>query len=124
VLAKDYLDAQRLRRLIADEVGAALQKFDALVFPTQPIVAPLLDAYTVDGCDGDDVLDVEIGHTGLANLTGHPAVTVPCGFTQDGLPVGLQITGRMFGEATTLRLAAAYEAATEWHTRHPELTSE
>jgi aspartyl-tRNA(Asn)/glutamyl-tRNA(Gln) amidotransferase subunit A len=122
VLAKDYLDAQRLRRIMAEEVSAALQSFDALIFPTQPIVAPPVNAYTVDGGqtdDSDDVLDVEIGHTGLANLTGHPAVSVPCGFTAEGLPVGLQVTGQMFGEATVLQIAAAYEAATEWHSLHP-----
>jgi aspartyl-tRNA(Asn)/glutamyl-tRNA(Gln) amidotransferase subunit A len=123
VLAKDYLDAQRARRLMQDEVNAALTCVDALVFPTQPIVAPLLDAYAVGDGVEEDVLDVEIGHTGLANLTGHPALSIPCGFTAAGLPVGLQLTGRWFDEATLLRLAQAYEAATGWRTRRPTAVS-
>jgi aspartyl-tRNA(Asn)/glutamyl-tRNA(Gln) amidotransferase subunit A len=123
VLAKDYLDAQRARRVMQDEVNAALTRVDALVFPTQPIVAPLLDAYTVGEGVEDDVLDVEIGHTGLANLTGHPALSVSCGFIAAGLPVGLQLTGNWFDEATVLRLAHAYEAATSWHARRPTVES-
>ena len=55
------------------------------------------------------------------NLTGMPAVSVPCGFTSEGLPVGLQITGRLFDDATVLKVAHAYEQATEWHKMHPSL---
>jgi Asp-tRNA(Asn)/Glu-tRNA(Gln) amidotransferase A subunit family amidase len=56
------------------------------------------------------------------NLTGHPAATVPCGFTKDGLPIGLQIVGRRLGDATVLRAAAAYEAAAPWADRRPPLS--
>ncbi len=111
VLAKDYLDAQRLRRVITDEVAAALAGVDALVFPTQPIVAPLVGVYDVAEEGEEDVLDVEIGHTGLANLTGHPAISLPCGLAASGLPVALQLTGRAFDEATLLRIAHRAEAA-------------
>ena len=52
-------------------------------------------------------------------MTGLPAISVPCGFTPDGLPVGLQIVGRPFEEATVLHLAYAYEQSTAWHERHP-----
>jgi aspartyl-tRNA(Asn)/glutamyl-tRNA(Gln) amidotransferase subunit A len=121
VLAKDYLDAQRVRRLITEEVTAALTRFDALVFPTQPIVAPPLDAYQVAGAADADVLDVEIGHTGLANLTGHPAISVPCGKTSAGLPVGIQFTGRPFDEATILRLAHGWEQLSGLGQQHPSL---
>jgi aspartyl-tRNA(Asn)/glutamyl-tRNA(Gln) amidotransferase subunit A len=121
VLAKDYLAAQRVRRRIADEVNEVLQSVDALVFPTQPIVAPLLETYTILETATDDVLQSEIGHTGLANITGHPAISVPSGFTDAGLPVGLQFTGRAFGEETICQIAAAYEATTPWHTTHPSL---
>jgi len=113
VLAKDYLDAQRLRALMAAEVDAALREVDVLVFPTQPIVAPLLGVYEVASSPEDDVLDVEIGYTGPANLTGHPAISVPCGLTAAGLPVGLQFTGRVFDEATLLRVAAAFESVAD-----------
>lgn len=57
--------------------------------------------------------------TGPYNLTGLPAVSVPCGFTADGLPVGLQIAGRPFDESTVLRAAYAYEQASRWFERHP-----
>jgi aspartyl-tRNA(Asn)/glutamyl-tRNA(Gln) amidotransferase subunit A len=119
VLAKDYIQAQRLRRQMQVEIDAALRTVDALIFPTQPIVAPVLDTYRVTEPDEADVLEGEIGHTGLANLTGHPAVSIPCGFTPDGLPVALQITGRVFDEATVLALAHAYQLASDWHRRRP-----
>jgi aspartyl-tRNA(Asn)/glutamyl-tRNA(Gln) amidotransferase subunit A len=120
VLAKDYLNAQRVRRRIVDEVTTVLRRVDALVFPTQPIVAPPLDAYQLAGPQEEaDVLDVEIGHTGLANLSGHPALSLPCGLTDAGLPVGLQFTGRAFGEGVLLAIGHAYEQATDWHRRRP-----
>jgi aspartyl-tRNA(Asn)/glutamyl-tRNA(Gln) amidotransferase subunit A len=59
-----------------------------------------------------------------ANFTGHPAITLPCGFTPAGLPLGLQILGRRWDEAGLLRIAHAYEQATEWHERKPGLASE
>lgn len=124
VLAKDYLDAQRVRRQLHEQVEALLADYDALVFPTQPIVAPRLDAYAVGDPSEDDVLDVEIGHTGWANLTGHPALSVPCGFTPAGLPVGIQFTGRLFGELTILQIGHRYEQATDWHRRRPSLDAE
>ena len=57
--------------------------------------------------------------TRLFNLTGHPVVAVPCGFSAEGLPVSLQLVGRPFDEATILRLAQAYQDATAWHRRRP-----
>jgi aspartyl-tRNA(Asn)/glutamyl-tRNA(Gln) amidotransferase subunit A len=62
-----------------------------------------------------------VGLTVPFDLTGTPAVSVPCGFAANGLPMGLQVTGRAWDEATILRVAAAYEAATPWHERHPSL---
>ena len=122
VLAKDYLDAQRVRRQLHDEVERLLATYDALVFPTQPFVAPLLDAYSIVEVPEDDVMDQEIGHTGWANLTGHPALSVPCGLTADGLPVGLQFTGRLFADATVLRLGHHYEQTIDWRRRRPGAT--
>ncbi len=117
--AIDYIDAQRLRSWIRDGIEEALRSYDVLIFPTQPIVAPLIGAYQTAESLSDDVLDVEIGHTGIANLTGHPALSVLAGFTDAGLPVGLQLTGRMFDEATILRLGHAFESATQWNLKRP-----
>lgn len=121
VLAVDYLDAQRIRRLLLDGVNQALTDFDLLVYPTQPIVAPLLNSYTLEAGENDPVLDIEISHTGLANLTGHPALSVPGGFTKGRLPVGLQLIGRTFDEATILRLGHAFQQITDWHRQRPRL---
>ena len=117
--AIDYIDAQRLRGWIRDGIEEALRSYDVLIFPTQPIIAPLIGAYQTAESLSDDVLDVEIGHTGVANLTGHPALSVLAGFTGAGLPVGLQLTGRMFDEATILRLGQAFESATQWNLKRP-----
>jgi aspartyl-tRNA(Asn)/glutamyl-tRNA(Gln) amidotransferase subunit A len=59
--------------------------------------------------------------TRVFNLSGHPAASIPGGFTPEGLPVGLQIVGRPFDEATVLRVADAYQRVTDWHTRRPSL---
>jgi len=56
------------------------------------------------------------------NLSGHPVCTLPCGFTADGLPIGMQVVGRPFDEATVLRAADVYQGATDWHTRRPPLS--
>jgi len=117
--AIDYIDAQRLRGWIRAGIEEALRSYDVLIFPTQPIVAPVIGSYQTAESLSDDVLDVEIGHTGIANLTGHPALSIRAGFTEDGLPVGLELTGRMFDEATILRLGHAFETATEWYRRRP-----
>lgn len=122
VLAKDYLDAQRVRRQLHDEVEALLADYDALVFPTQPTVALPLGAYGMPEIPEANAIGGEIVHTGWANLTGHPAVSVLCGFTPEGLPAGLQFTGRLFADATILRLAHHYEQAADWRRRRPPTT--
>jgi aspartyl-tRNA(Asn)/glutamyl-tRNA(Gln) amidotransferase subunit A len=70
----------------------------------------------------DRPLNPELDNTGQFNMYGIPAISVPCGFTAAGLPVGLMIAGPRFSEARVLALANAYERATEWHTRKPPLT--
>jgi aspartyl-tRNA(Asn)/glutamyl-tRNA(Gln) amidotransferase subunit A len=71
----------------------------------------------------DDPLQMYLADifTVSANLGGLPAVSVPCGFSNDGLPIGFQLTGRMFDETTLLRVADAYERVTDWHRRVPSL---
>jgi aspartyl-tRNA(Asn)/glutamyl-tRNA(Gln) amidotransferase subunit A len=120
ILGKQYLKAQRVRSLIRQEMSAALRRVDALVTPTVPIPAPRTGQTTVD--INQETVDITWAMSRLtrpANLAGFPAISVPCGFTQGGLPIGLQFIGRPFAEATVLQLAYAYEQETTWHQRRP-----
>lgn len=119
VFATDLLKAQRLRRVLMDEVRAALRAVDVLATPTLPLVAWQVDRTTARIGDQDEhVLHACWRYTYPFNLTGLPAISVPCGLA-GGMPAGLQVVGRPFGEATVLRVAHAYEQATSWHHRHP-----
>jgi aspartyl-tRNA(Asn)/glutamyl-tRNA(Gln) amidotransferase subunit A len=120
VLATRYLEAQRTRGLIADEARRALDRADVLVAPTTPIPAPRFDELDRPPPPGGvDIRTALSRFTTPFNVTGLPAISVPCGFTSAGLPVGLQIVGRPFDEATVLRVAHAYEQAHGWHVRRP-----
>jgi aspartyl-tRNA(Asn)/glutamyl-tRNA(Gln) amidotransferase subunit A len=120
VLASQYLKAQRARALIRAEVDKALQRVDAILTPTTAIPAPRLDAseVTLDG-HTEDVRGWLTRCTRPINVTGHPALSVPCGLTGDGLPIGLQIVGRYFDEATVLRIGHTFEAVSPMKGRRP-----
>jgi aspartyl-tRNA(Asn)/glutamyl-tRNA(Gln) amidotransferase subunit A len=109
-----YLKAQQVRTLLRRDYEQALERVDVVAMPTSPTPPFRLGAKT------DDPLQMYLADvfTVSANLTGHPAVSVPCGFDGD-LPIGLQLVGRVFEEATVLRVADAYERATAWHMRAP-----
>lgn len=111
-----YLKAQKVRTLIKAEFDAAFERCDVIASPTSPSVAFKIGSRTADPLAMylSDVFTIP------ASMAGIPAVSVPCGFS-DGLPVGMQLIGRAFDEATILRAAHAYERSTEWHTRRPEL---
>jgi aspartyl-tRNA(Asn)/glutamyl-tRNA(Gln) amidotransferase subunit A len=118
--ASDYVKCQRARRLIRDKVNGLFGRFDCLVTPTLAVTAPLVGATEVQLANRRENLRVVVTmFTRLFNMTGHPAVAVPCGFSAAGLPASVQVVGRYFDEATMLRLAHAYEQATEWHQRRP-----
>jgi len=110
-----YLKAQRVRTLIRRDYDQALERVDVIATPTSPTPAFKL------GEKVEDPLQMYLADifTVSANLTGLPAISVPCGFTATGLPIGLQLTGRAFDESTLLRAAAGYERHTEWWTRLP-----
>jgi aspartyl-tRNA(Asn)/glutamyl-tRNA(Gln) amidotransferase subunit A len=110
-----YLKALQVRTLLRRDYGEAFERVDVVAMPTSPTPAFRLGEKTSDPLQMylADVFTVS------ANLTGSPAVSVPCGFTADRLPIGLQLTGRMFDEETILRVGDAYERATEWNTRAP-----
>jgi len=123
VTAHDYIQASRLRaRLTREFMEDVFAEVDVLVAPTIPEPAPSL----ADAKSGatDDVVK-RMGRfsrlTRPLNALGLPTLSVPCGFSAAGLPIGLQIIGRAFDEATILRLGNAYEQATDWHTRRPQL---
>jgi aspartyl-tRNA(Asn)/glutamyl-tRNA(Gln) amidotransferase subunit A len=120
VLGKHYLKAQRVRSLIRQEMAAALRRVDVLVTPTVPILAPRIGQTTVDiGHETVDITWTLSRLTRPANLAGFPAISVPCGHSLGEMPIGLQLIGRPFGEATVLQLAYAYEQETTWHQRRP-----
>lgn len=110
ISAEDYVKAQRDRATLRDEVDRALLKCDALVLPTLPIPAPSIGATNVSIGSGEEPLrPLMLRLTQLFNLTGHPAISLPCGDTAEGLPCGLQLVGRRHGTADLLRLALACE---------------
>jgi len=122
VPANRYLAGFDVRKRLLGEFDAAFQTVDAIVAPTVPVPAPLIGAESVH-VDGEEigVRPAIVGHCRPANFTGLPAISVPCGFTRDGLPVGLQLIGRAFDEATLLRIAYSYERANDWRTHHPRI---
>jgi aspartyl-tRNA(Asn)/glutamyl-tRNA(Gln) amidotransferase subunit A len=110
ILAEDYVRALRGREVLTVEVDAALGGVDALLLPTLAIPAPAIGAETVRIGDADEpVRNVMLRLTQLFNITGHPAITVPCGSTDEGLPAGAQVVGRRAGDSSLLALARALE---------------
>lgn len=115
ITATDYIQAQRARTVISGQINAILNDVDVIVSPATPRPADLFDQVNPEAAYARP------SFTNPANLTGLPALSVPCGFTSAGLPIGFQIGGRAFDEATVLRAAYAYEQATPWHERHPAM---
>lgn len=122
VTAPDYLKAEQLRTLLMEDYRRAFEQVDVVVGPTMPITAWKAGEWTVKIEDRDEsVLSASWRFTFPYNLTGLPAASVPCGFDRLGLPIGLQIAGRPFDEATVLQVAAAYESRHDWKDRVPPL---
>ena len=121
--AQAYYKAQKLRTLLREQVLSALEEFDVLVLPAGISTAPLVES--VPGIQSKEHaangLAGRISFTGPFNLSSVPALSVPCGFSQAGLPMGMQIVGRPFAEDMVLRVAHAYEQNTDWHTRRPPI---
>ena len=122
VTATDYLKAQQARARFNYEMSRLYQEVDLLAGPSEPITAPPILASEVT------IGDSSVGTTGALtqytrpyNISGTPAISVPCGFSAAGMPIGLQLAGRPFDEATVLRAAHAYEQNTEWHLKRPPI---
>ncbi|MFC1912373.1 amidase family protein, partial [Chloroflexota bacterium] len=111
-----YLKAQKVRTLIRREFDRAFEKYDALITPTSPTVPFKI------GEKADDPLQMYLADvfTVPVNIAGLPAISIPAGFA-DGLPIGMQIIGKPFSEETLLKIAYAYEQATDWHKRQPNI---
>ncbi|MBF0455170.1 MAG: Asp-tRNA(Asn)/Glu-tRNA(Gln) amidotransferase subunit GatA [Magnetococcales bacterium] len=122
VLSSGYYDAyyrkaQKVRRLIANDFKAAFEKVDLLLAPTTPDTAFKLGEKTDDPVQMylSDIFTINV------NLAGLPALSIPCGFDNANLPIGLQLIGRPLDESGILSAAHAYQQATDWHTRNPAL---
>ncbi|UCD58358.1 MAG: Asp-tRNA(Asn)/Glu-tRNA(Gln) amidotransferase subunit GatA [Candidatus Hydrogenedentota bacterium] len=112
--AVHYLKAQRIRSIIQKEFATAFRRIDIFALPAAPVPAPRIGATTVSV--GGTEIDVGMALLRFAcplNLTGLPAISVPCGLSKEGLPLGLQLAGRAFDEATVLRAAFTFEANSE-----------
>jgi aspartyl-tRNA(Asn)/glutamyl-tRNA(Gln) amidotransferase subunit A len=122
VPANRYLAGFDVQKCLLAEFSAAFQTVDVIVAPTVPVPAPPIGAESVK-IDGEeiDTRRVLVGHSRPANFTGLPAISIPCGFTREGLPIGLQLIGRAFDEATLLRIAFSYESKHDWGSRHPRV---
>ena len=112
--AVEYIKAQRARIEFRQGFEAVFTRVDVLLTPTTPITAP-----TIEQCRVEPPTFALIRCTSPFNLAGLPALSVPCGLSEAGLPIGLQIAGRHFDEATVLRVGAAYEQASGWRGRLP-----
>jgi aspartyl-tRNA(Asn)/glutamyl-tRNA(Gln) amidotransferase subunit A len=112
-----YRKAQQVRTLIKGDFDTAFEQVDGILTPTAPTPAFRIGEKASDPLQMylSDIFTISV------NLAGIPAISIPCGLTGSGLPVGLQIMGRPFDEATVLRWAHAYEQATEWHKQKPSL---
>ncbi len=119
----EYIHAQQTRMAIRQEVVSVLQTVDAIAMPTGSTIGDKWDATSAVIRDRTvPARSRAVYLNGMASQTGLPAISVPCGFAKEGrFPVGLQLVGRDLDEALLLRLAHAYEQATEWHNQHPPL---
>jgi aspartyl-tRNA(Asn)/glutamyl-tRNA(Gln) amidotransferase subunit A len=102
---------------------AAFRKVDVFLCPTLPFTATRVGEMKVVIENGveEDMLSAIMQYTGVPSLTGLPSLAVPCGFDADGLPIGMQIIGKPFDEATLFRVGAAYQGVTDFHKRAPKL---
>jgi len=119
--AVDYLRAQRMRRTIRAAWSKVFSEVDCLITPTSPLVATHFGQQTAELAGGaKPLVRAYLDLTLPFNLSGHPAVSVPCGFSRDGLPIGAQVVGKPFAEGIVLRVAHQFQQVTDWHRRTRE----
>src|ERR1700686_30673 len=118
--AAEYIRARWKLELLRRTIDDAFTDFDLVVLPTRRRTPRKIDA-AIKREESDKIRNPELENTGQFDVYGVPAISVPCGFTSSGLPVGLMIAGPRFSEGKVLALAQAFELATDWHTRKPPL---
>jgi aspartyl-tRNA(Asn)/glutamyl-tRNA(Gln) amidotransferase subunit A len=109
----DYVRAQRVRTMMKHNCRKLFETVDVIVTPTVPVPAPRIE-------EAQSVARSLTQFTRYFNIVGLPAISIPCGFTYDGLPIGIQIAGKAFDESTVLRVAHAYEQDARWFERRPD----
>ena len=120
VLATEYLEAQKRRRELVRDFNRLFGEVDVIAVPTAPIAAPKIGEGTVSlGALSVEVRQAVTRLVRAVNLGGWPTLSVPCGFTPDGLPIGLQLVGNRFEEGGLLAVGHAYQQVTEWRRRRP-----
>lgn len=125
VQAAQYLKAQRIRRKIGERFLEVFKKVDAILTPQLPITAPKIGQASISwGKKEEPVPTALTRFTRVYNFLGAPALSVPCGFSPAGLPIGLQVVGPPFAEEMVLRIGHAYEASAPWKDRSPEFPEE
>lgn len=112
----EYILARRAQAEVRKRFEQFFESYDFLITPTTPIAAP-----TIEGHDAVEQAGRLTRFTAPFNLAGLPALSIPCGFTKEGLPIGLQIISRAWADAKVLNAAYAFEQATEWHNRFPSI---
>jgi aspartyl-tRNA(Asn)/glutamyl-tRNA(Gln) amidotransferase subunit A len=118
--ASDYIRARWKLDMLRRSIDDSFADFDLVALPTRRRIPRKIDA-AIKRERSDKPLNPELENTGQFNLYGIPAISVPCGFSSAGLPIGLMLAGPRFSEARVLALAHAYERATEWHSRKPQI---
>ncbi|WP_199183932.1 amidase [Cryobacterium sp. Y57] len=121
-LASHYIQAQRYRSLLRDIfINHFNDSIDVFVFPTTPFTAPMIGTETIELETGVEqaTLQAIMRYTGIASLTGLPALSVPSGFDHNTLPIGMQLIGKPFGEATLFKVAHAFQKNSSYHIRTP-----
>lgn len=113
--AADYLQALKVREIAQKKMDALFESFDVLVAPSQPVPATPLNLNLETGLSFPDPLGA------IGNICGLPALSVPCGFTEKNLPVGLQFIARAGDDSAALQAARTFQQHTEWHKRHPRI---
>jgi aspartyl-tRNA(Asn)/glutamyl-tRNA(Gln) amidotransferase subunit A len=114
VSGADYTTAQRIREILQIKMSTLFESYDVLVAASQPVAATPLDLNLVTGLSFPDPLG------GIGNLCGLPALSVPCGFTEKNLPVGIQFVARAGDDVAVLQAGRTFQQTTDWHRKHPK----